>query len=107
MTWARALGTALVIYSTLMMNINYSSIICTQFYLEEKNVLVLSKLEKTTVLFHFVTENHLLGFAKLWSLCCGGDDARRLHGTGIPSSRKFPEREVFSNLWLNSETVNR
>lgn len=69
MTWARALGTALVIYSTVMMNINYSSIICTQFYLEEKNVLVLSKLEKTTVLFHFLTENHLLGFAKLWSLC--------------------------------------
>lgn len=90
-----------------MMNINYSNIICTQFYLVEKNVFVLSKPGKTTVLSHFLTENHFLGFAKLWSFVCGGDDTRRLCGTGIPPSRKFPKCEVFSNLWLISERVNR
>lgn len=86
-----------------MMNINYSNIICTQFYLVEKNVFVLSKPGKTTVLSHFLTENHFLGFAKLWSFVCGGDDTRRLCGTGIPPSRKFPKCEVFNNLWLISE----
>lgn len=88
-----------------MININYSNIICTQFYLVEKNVLVLSKPGKTTVLSHFLTENHSLGIARLWFFTCGGDDTRK--PCGIPPSSKFPEYKVFSNLWLISERVNR
>lgn len=88
-----------------MININYSIIICTWFYLVEKNVLVLSKHGKTTVLSHFLKENHSLGITKLWSFACGGDDTRK--PCGIPPSSKFPKYEVFSNLWLISERVNR
>lgn len=84
-------GQGLFIYSTsLMKKINCSNIICTQFYLAEKNVLILTKLlNYSSVSFH--NRKSLLWFCQTVVLICEGDDMRRLCGTGISPCRKFPK----------------